>query len=210
MSLNTNAWNRIRYTLATPIYNVVVEALEPDRKRAVQLLELQASEKVLIVGCGTGRDLDSISKGVEVVATDITPSMVAATKARAEKLGLGNSVDAQVMDGQKLELADGQFDVVILNLILAVLPDPYACIREVERVLKTGGRGVIFDKFLPAGQTPSPLRKAANVVTNTLFSDINRQLEPILAAASLLTITHREPASRLAVLNFGITTFSKR
>src|SRR5262245_39810591 len=114
MSLNTNAWNRIRYTLAAPIYNLVVEALEPDRKRAVELLKLLAGEKVLLGGCGKGRDCVRIPKGVEVVATDITPSMVAATKARAEKLGLGNSVEARVMDGQKLELPDGQFDVVIL------------------------------------------------------------------------------------------------
>jgi SAM-dependent methyltransferase len=97
------------------------------------------------------------------------------------------------MDGQLVALADGVFDAILLNLVLAVVPDPIACAREVVRLLRPHGRVAIFDKWLPEGAQPSPLRRALNVVTSAAFSDINRQLWPILEGTGL-QLVHDEPA----------------
>lgn len=182
MPVNTNRWNRLRYTLFAPIYDYIA-TFHKQRCHSVGLLNLQPGESVLILGAGTGADLPYIPAGANVTAIDITPAMVDRIRQRAASLG--RPVEAHVMDGQRLEFPDASFDAVVLHLILAVIPDPVACIRETERVLKPGGRAVIFDKFVPDRQAPSFGRRILNLLTNLLFSDITRQLGPVLAQTAL-------------------------
>lgn len=103
-----------------------------------ELLQPAAGEEVLIIGAGTGADLPFLPSGARITAIDLTPAMLARLEQRAA--ALGHSVQAHVMDGQALSLPSNRYDAVILHLILAVFPDPVACIREAERVLKPGGR----------------------------------------------------------------------
>lgn len=185
-----NAWNRLRYTVYAPLYDRVA-GFGPQRHRAIELLDPRAGERILIAGAGTGADLPWLPGDVEIVAIDLTPAMVRRTEARAA--ALGRRVDARVMDAHALELPPASFDAVVLHLILAVVPDPKAAIGEVARVLKPEGRIVVFDKFAREGRPASLPRKAANVVTHTLFSSITRHLEPLLEGAGFV-ITHREPS----------------
>jgi phosphatidylethanolamine/phosphatidyl-N-methylethanolamine N-methyltransferase len=180
-------WNVIRYSLYAPIYDSIVGGFAEQRKQSIEGLELKPGEKVLIVGCGTGLDLPYIPQGVDITAGDITPAMVK----RARKRGI--AADIRVMDGQKLDLPDSSFDAVVLHLILAVIPDPIACIKEVHRVLKPGGRIAIFDKFLGDEERASPLRKAASAVARVVATDLNRRLGPILEAGNLELLSN-EPA----------------
>jgi phosphatidylethanolamine/phosphatidyl-N-methylethanolamine N-methyltransferase len=156
VSINTNTWNRIRYTLWAPIYDRIA-AFPTYRRRSVDMLGLAPGEEVLIVGAGTGADLPHLPTTVNLTAIDLTPAMLNRLRARAQ--ALGRPVDARVMDGQALDLPTARFDAVILHLILAVIPDPVACIKEVERVLKPGGRVVIFDKFVPDAEEPGMGRR---------------------------------------------------
>lgn len=190
MAVNTNRWNRLRYTVYAPVYDRIASFAGP-RRRSIGLLDLQDGERVLIDGAGTGADLGLIPPGVAVVATDLTPAMVERIHRRAARLG--REVDARVMDAQALEFPDASFDAVILHLIVAVVPDPVGALREVARVLRPGGRAVVFDKFVPEGASPSLLRRSLNLVTNALFSDVTRTLGPLLAGTGLV-VTHREPA----------------
>lgn len=191
MRINTNRWNRIRYTVFAPFYDRVAR-FGAQRRRSIELLALRPGERVLIVGAGTGADLPYIPPGVEIVAGDITPAMVERIRQRARELG--RPVTAEVMDGQALPLPDASFDAAILHLIVAVIPDPVACLREVARVLRPGGRAVVFDKFAPDERRPSLIRRALNLMTNPLFSDITRRLGPPARQAGL-QVVHREPAA---------------
>lgn len=186
MRVNTNRWNRLRYTLYAPFYDLVGRRLGRGRRRALELLEVREGERVLIVGCGTGLDLELLPRGARVTAVDLTPAMVEKTRARAAALGM--QVDARVMDAARLELPDASFDCVILHLILAVVPDPYSTAREAARVLRPGGRASVFDKFLPDEGEPSLLRRAANVLTNVFATEINRRLGDILAGTRLQVV----------------------
>lgn len=205
MNINTNTWNRIRYTLWAPIYDWIA-AFPTYRRRSVDMLGLVPGEDVLIVGAGTGADLPHLPTTVNVTAIDLTPAMLNRLRDRAQ--ALGRSVDARVMDGQALDLPGAQFDAVILHLILAVIPDPVACIREVERVLKPGGRVVIFDKFVPDADEPGLGRRITNVVTNLLFSDITRKLGPIIAHTNLAV--EREESGRIAGVPYRTVVLSKK
>jgi ubiquinone/menaquinone biosynthesis C-methylase UbiE len=184
-------FNRLRYNFYAPFYDRVSVVFAGQRRRAINLLEPLPDERLLIVGAGTGLDLDFLMPSQRLTAVDISPGMLAKLQARARTLGL--VVEARVMDGEKLAFADGEFDAVVLHLILAVIPDPVACLKEVERVLKPGGRVVVFDKFLPDAGHAGLLRRSANLLTRLIATDINRRLGDIVAATHLVKI-HDETA----------------
>jgi len=187
MKINTNNWNKIRYTLYTPGYDLVGRLLNESRKKSIDSLELQPNDKVLIVGAGTGLDLEFIKVECDITATDITPAMI--KKLRSRNSRLKRRVRSLVMDGQSLDFIDNTFDYVILHLILAVIPDPSKCLQEVERVLKKGGQVAVYDKFVGKGKHVSKLRKSANLLTNIITSDITRDFESILASTELQLIS---------------------
>jgi phosphatidylethanolamine/phosphatidyl-N-methylethanolamine N-methyltransferase len=191
MKLNTNAWNRLRYTAYVPVYDVVARRLAVGRRRSMELLAVHPGEHVLIDGCGTGLDLELLAPGVRTAAIDITPAMVDRTRERGRRLGI--EVDARVMDAARLDFADESFDAVTLHLVLAVVPDPVNTAREAARVVRRGGRIAIFDKFLPDAGAPSLLRRAANGVTRVFATEINRTLGPMLEGLPL-RIVHEEPS----------------
>jgi ubiquinone/menaquinone biosynthesis C-methylase UbiE len=186
--MNNNSWNKIRYTLYTPIYDVIAGIFKASRKKCIDALNIKAGDKILIVGAGTGLDLEFLPDDCEIIATDLTPSMVAEIEKR--NLKLKKNVKAIVMDGHKLEFSNEQFDKIILHLILAVIPDPIACIKECERVLKPNGEIAVFDKFVSADQKVSTIRKAFNLISNFLFSDITRKIEDILKNTNLKMISN--------------------
>ena len=183
MPVNTNRLNKIRYTLYAPIYDWAAKILEHSRAKAIQQLEIKPGAKILIVGAGTGMDLEYLPHDCKITATDITPAMVNRIASRNRDLNL--NLESLVMDGQNLTLQDKSFDIVILHLVLAVIPNPIKTICEAERVLKPGGHISVFDKFVPANQKPSISRKLFNVFTNLFFSNITRSFEQIVSHTNL-------------------------
>ncbi|PSQ31818.1 SAM-dependent methyltransferase [Halobacteriales archaeon SW_10_68_16] len=186
----TEWWNRARYRLYAPVYDVLARPFERGRRRAIKRLDLQPGDRILLVGSGTGMDLEYVPDGVEVAAIDVTPAMVRRTEHRGERLGL--DVDARVGDARSLPFADDSFDAVLLHLILSVVPDPEDVVAETARVLAPDGRVSIYDKFVPEGTDPSLLRRALNPAARVLFADLTRRLEPMVAGTDLELGT-REP-----------------
>jgi ubiquinone/menaquinone biosynthesis C-methylase UbiE len=187
MRINTNTWNKIRYTLYTPGYDLIARYFKDSRKKSIDSLDIKSGDKVLIIGAGTGLDLEFLPKDCEIIATDITPSMIDRIKKRNRILS--RNVQAMVMDGQSLGFTDNSFDFVILHLILAVIPDPIACIKESERVLKFGGQVAVFDKFVRKDKKVTSIRRFANLFTNFLFTDITRDFESIVNKTGLTVLT---------------------
>ena len=187
MQINTNTWNKIRYTLYTPGYDLIAGYLKESRKKSVDSLGIKTGDKVLIIGAGTGLDLEFMPIDCEITATDITPSMIERINKRNKSLN--RKVQTKVMDGQALEFTDHSFDKIILHLILAVIPNPAKCIKEAERVLKQGGQIAVYDKFVRKNAKVSFIRKCTNVFTNLLFSDITRNFESIASHTNLVVLS---------------------
>jgi ubiquinone/menaquinone biosynthesis C-methylase UbiE len=177
----TNHWNRFIYRLWAPVYDGTVNHLfMPGRRRAMDLLDLQPGETVLLVGVGTGADLPLLPPGVRALGVDLSAEML--LKARS-KLPLPNREVSLVQgDGQTLVVKEAAFEAVILNLILSVIPDAAACLQAALRALKPAGRVVIFDKFLPDNKKPNPIRRLINQLSTIFGTDINRRLSDMLAA----------------------------
>lgn len=189
MGLNTNRWNRVRYTVWAPVYDLVGQIFDRRRRESLRLLDTRPGERVLLVGAGTGADLPHLPPGCVVLATDLTPAMLARARPR-----LHDRSALAVMDGHQLGVATASCDAAVLHLILAVIPDPVRCLQEVARVLRPGGRVVVFDKFVRGGRPPALLR-VVNVVTSSLFTDVTRNFQEILGKSGTpLVIEHDAPA----------------
>jgi hypothetical protein len=68
--LNTNTWNRIRYSAWAPFYDVVTGGFDRYRRESLARLQLSAGERVLLVGAGNGlRALNVVSA---VLFTEVT------------------------------------------------------------------------------------------------------------------------------------------
>jgi ubiquinone/menaquinone biosynthesis C-methylase UbiE len=184
-------WNRIRYTFWAPIYDSIARSVgfEEGRRRSIERLQLQKGDRLLIVGAGTGLDLEHVPDGVETTAIDVTPAMLARLERR--RVQSGRAVTTRVMDGRRLDFPDNTFDGVVMHLVLAVMPEPALGLREAVRVLKPGGRIAVFDKFLGDHQRLSFRRRLLNVIAKPTFSDMNRRLGPMLEGTGL-AIEHEE------------------
>lgn len=175
----TNAGNRFVYRLWSPVYDRAMgRVFDAGRRRALALLDLQPGEHVILVGVGTGVDLPLLPEGVSALGVDLSPAMLARATARLPLPG--REVVLQQGDAQSLAAEDRTFDAAILSLILCVVPDARACLRETLRVLKPGGRLVVFDKFLPDAASPSWGRRLGNAFTTLAGTDITRRLGDIV------------------------------
>ncbi len=186
----TNRWNRIIYRLWSPVYDTLFgPLLARGRRRALELLSLQAGERVLLVGVGTGADLPLLPDGVQAVGVDLSREMLA--QARAKLPWLAANFSLIQGDAQQLPLGARTYDAAILSLVLSVVPDGAACFRETLRVLRPGARLVVFDKFLPENTAPGPARRALNRITSLLGTDINRRLCDVIDTRACVII-HQE------------------
>ena len=183
--------NQTIYKLWAPVYDKVMGPFAGKaRRHALELLNLRASESVLLVGVGTGLDLPYIQAGVKVTGIDLSPAMLR----KAQDKVNGRGVGLLEMNAQALEFPDDSFDVVILNLILSVVPDGAAAFREAWRVLRPGGRAIIFDKFASENGQISMLRRWLGKIIALFGTDPNRRLSDIIGHPPNLTTECNEPS----------------
>ncbi len=99
------------------------------------LLPATSQEQILELGCGTGHWSEFLSsKGFQVIALDISDAML--TKAKMK--GIKN-VEFRKADAAALPFHDESFGLVISITMLEFVDDPEKVVKEIYRVLKTGG-----------------------------------------------------------------------
>lgn len=179
------------YRWYAPFYDLLFGWISAaGRRRAVELLNVRAGERVIIPGVGTGLDLPLLPSGAIITATDITPAMLEKARSKAS----GRNVKLIRMDAQALQFSDGSFDAAILNLIVSVAPNGAAAFREAWRVVRSGARVVIFDKFLPEQNQLSPMRRLIGRIISTFGTDPNRRLSDIINITPKVIVERNEPS----------------
>jgi SAM-dependent methyltransferase len=105
--------------------------------------------RVLEVGCGPGRLAIRLARehGLDVTGVDLDPGMIERALANVAALpnGRGPGPSFAVGDAASLPFADRSFDLVVSTLSLHHWADPAAGLAEIGRVLRPGGRALVWD-----------------------------------------------------------------
>ncbi|KAL2868928.1 class I SAM-dependent methyltransferase [Aspergillus lucknowensis] len=108
---------------------------------AYLLPHLTPSMRILDIGCGPGSitvDLATHVPSGHVTGIEYVPDPLPAAEALAASRGVKN-VDFRVGDIHALEFEDESFDVVHVHQVLQHVADPVKALREMKRVVKSGG-----------------------------------------------------------------------
>jgi ubiquinone/menaquinone biosynthesis C-methylase UbiE len=106
---------------------------------------------VVEIGFGTGLNLPYYPEGVhKLTAVDPNPGMHRLAQKRIKQTGI--EVDQQVLSGERLPFEDGRFDCAVSTFTLCSIKDVDEALREVYRVLRSGGKFL----FLEHGLSPEP------------------------------------------------------
>jgi ubiquinone/menaquinone biosynthesis C-methylase UbiE len=110
---------------------------------AFDALELEADDRLLDVGCGSGAAVRRAAPVVSrAVGVDLSPAMIE----RAQQLAAGlDGVEFHVAESSDLPFEDGSFTAVLCTTSFHHYPDPAASVREMARVLAPEGRLLIGD-----------------------------------------------------------------
>lgn len=120
-----------------------------DLQRLVALAQPQPTDRVLDIATGGGHTALALAAHVaEVVASDLTPAMLAAAEAFVYGQGATNVVFQQA-DAEALPFPDASFDLVTTRIAPHHFPNPRRYLAEVARVLRPGGRFVLDDNVAP-------------------------------------------------------------
>ncbi|HST68631.1 MAG TPA: class I SAM-dependent methyltransferase [Solirubrobacterales bacterium] len=146
-------------------YPSMVETfLTPLGPRLVEAAGIGAGQRVLDVAAGTGNaSIPAAQAGAEVVASDLTPELFEAGRARAEAAGV--ELEWAEADAHSLPFEDDSFDVVISSIGVMFAPFHQTAADELVRVCKPGGtigllswtpEGMIGALFRAMGQFMPP------------------------------------------------------
>lgn len=152
MDLQERIWRRI-YDGFSPLFEPVLSFCNrllgysdaEERRKLVAALGLEAGQRVLEVGVGTGRNLRWLRQAVtpagSVTGADFSRGML--LQCRQRHPGLAQLVQAEI---ERLPFADSSFDAVLHYGAVNIFADVPAAIAEMARVTRAGGRVVLSDQ----------------------------------------------------------------
>ena len=177
------------YDKLAKVYDLIFgPTLHPGRLRAIQRMDIQAGERVLEVGVGTGINLSLYPKHCTVTGIDFSSSMLEKARERAARKGIRN-VRLLQMDAADLKFADGSFDIVYAPYLISVVPDPVRVATEMRRVCRPGGRIIFLNHFLSPNPLLSRVERWISPLTIHIGFKSDLDLPAFLAQADLQPIS---------------------
>jgi len=116
----------------------------PENRFILQQMGNIQGKLLLDLGCGAGENsIYFAKKGAHCVAADYSPGMVEV----ALKLAAANGVkvEGRTANAMALDFPDNTFDLVYASNLLHHIPDPKIALKEMHRVLKSGGKACFWD-----------------------------------------------------------------
>jgi SAM-dependent methyltransferase len=159
---------RHRKMWASGDYPSMVETfLTPLGPRLVEACGIGPGLRVLDVAAGTGNAaIPAAQRGANVTASDLTPELLDAGRARADAAGV--TLEWVEADAERLPFDDGSYDVVMSAIGVMFAPHHQAAADELVRVCRPGGTigllswapdgmlGALFRTMGPFAPPPPP------------------------------------------------------
>lgn len=133
------------------------EWLGPATERMLDLAGITTGSRVMDVAAGAGEQTLRAARRVgpsgQVLATDISPTILEYAAREARAVGLAN-VETRELDGEMLvDLPATSFDAVISRVGLIYFPDRQKALVGMKHVLKPGGRAAFIVYSTPEANT---------------------------------------------------------
>jgi len=173
---------------STEVYNIMsddyneLNGYNPDADLGLgcglptQFAKIEKGNVVVDLGSGAGNDCfvarEAVGAEGKVIGIDFTPAMIEKARANAEKLGF-NNVEFREGDIEKMPITSEVADVIVSNCVLNLVPNKNNVIKEIYRVLKSGGHFSISDVVL-VGNLPDALQKDAEMYAGCVSGAIQK------------------------------------
>jgi ubiquinone/menaquinone biosynthesis C-methylase UbiE len=162
-----------------------------------------APERVLDVGAGTAQipiELCRRHASVRVVAIDMAQHMLEVGRRNLDKAGLTERIELKLCDAKHMPFADHSFDAVMSNSIVHHIPEPFAVLAEMARVVKPGGSIFVRDLLRP--------KDAAALVSfvKTYAGDANAHQQKMFGESLHAALTLEEVRAMVTRLGFDAAT----
>jgi ubiquinone/menaquinone biosynthesis C-methylase UbiE len=132
---------------------------------AVQLLDVQPSERVIELGCGPGVAIAALAtraiRGL-VVGVDHSEVVIGQARRRNEAAIRAGRVRLIHTPVENLSISDGPFDAALAVNTVGMWPDPTTQLRELRQLLRPGGRIALVSQPRCPGATAATSAAAAN------------------------------------------------
>lgn len=129
--------------------------------RLAEMVHAKPTDKAVDLATGPGTLALPFARRVKwIAAVDLTPAMLKRARESARNDGLAN-LEFLRADAQELPIASDSLDLAVTSYSLHHVPDQARMVREMARILKTGGRVGIIDIVVP--DTPGA-SEAANEI----------------------------------------------
>lgn len=143
------------------------------RRRAVARIGLKPGERVVEIGCGTGRNLELLRNAVgskgHVIGVDASSGMLAQAQELLSRHRWEN-VTLICEDAAKLTL-DEPVDAAYFSLSYSVLPERAPALDRAWEAVRPGGRVVIMDAGIPQTPVGRLLAPVAEIVATVFPGD---------------------------------------
>jgi arsenite methyltransferase len=126
----------------------MLEGLANVRDRVLERAQLTEGESVLDVGCGEGLiGFGALERGAgHVTFSDISEDLLEVCRAAAVRLGVEDRCTFVQAGAEDLaQIAEGTVDVVATRSVLIYVKDKRRVFEEFLRVLRPGGRAVVWE-----------------------------------------------------------------
>jgi SAM-dependent methyltransferase len=169
--------------IGVPVERLSADALFPfDQLHGRQLaateehvarLQLTPSTRVLDVGSGIGGPARymAFTSGCSVMGIDLTDAFVTAARELTTRCGLGDRVKFQVANALAMPFADASFDAAACQYVAMNIADKTMLLREVFRVVRSGGRFMFSAVVTGKGEPRYPLPWARDPGVSFLVSE---------------------------------------
>ena len=140
-----------------------------------QFALIKEGDSVLDLGSGAGNDCfvarAIVGETGKVTGIDFTDAMLEKARKNVAKLGFAN-VEFVKGDIEEMPLEDNQFDVIVSNCVLNLVPDKTKAFSEIYRVLKPSGHFCVSDVVIK-GVLPEKLQKDAEMYAGCVSGAID-------------------------------------